>query len=284
MAMMLMRKLDIFMPPLTWVMRHSERVGERESLMQLQVNPNSEQLQRFILINFLYRAGATKSSRLSLSRLCLYEVWPLRRISQLSSKSKALVTVFILLFFSTSGSATTKVYRFVDQSGKVHFTDRPQHDGFVRLVETWKGWVEVKTNPNYTLNKRKFLPLIQSISEQHELPAHLISAVIHAESHYNPNSVSAKGAVGLMQLMPATAKQYGVYDRHNPTQNILGGVKYLRKLMTLFNEDLDLALAAYNAGENAVKRHGNQIPPYRETQRYIEKVRLLYAQYQQNLL
>ena len=99
---------------------------------------------------------------------------------------------------------------------------------------------------------------------------------LESESAYQPDAVSHKGAVGLMQLMPGTAERYGVSDRHDPVQNLSGGTRYLRDLLEMFDNDLQLALAAYNAGENAVIRYGNKIPPYNETQGYVRKVIRFY--------
>jgi len=106
----------------------------------------------------------------------------------------------------------------------------------------------------------------------------LIEAVIQAESAFDPHAVSHKGAVGLMQLMPATAARYGVSDRRDPIQNIIGGARYLRDLLDEFR-DIPLALAAYNAGENAVRRYGNSVPPYRETQTYVHRVQTFYQRF-----
>ncbi|EIJ42827.1 soluble lytic murein transglycosylase-like protein [Beggiatoa alba B18LD] len=107
----------------------------------------------------------------------------------------------------------------------------------------------------------------------------LLHAVIKVESNYNAMAVSPKGATGLMQLMPNTASRFGVLDSTNPQENIQGGSKYLRYLLDLFNNDLSLALAAYNAGEGAVMKYGNTIPPYPETQNYVIKVTDLYHQF-----
>ena len=100
--------------------------------------------------------------------------------------------------------------------------------------------------------------------------------MVRAESAYRSDAVSSKGAVGLMQLMPGTAERYGVTDRRDPAQNLRGGTEYLRDLLQMFDNDLQLALAAYNAGENAVIKYGNQIPPYNETQNYVRKVIRFY--------
>jgi len=102
--------------------------------------------------------------------------------------------------------------------------------------------------------------------------SNLIHAVIKAESNYNPKAVSPKGAIGMMQLMPATAKVYGAANPYDPVQNIAAGARYLSYLMTLFRNDLHLVLAAYNAGEGTVSRYGNKMPPFPETITYVRKV------------
>jgi len=117
-----------------------------------------------------------------------------------------------------------------------------------------------------------FAEMIREASLRYGVDADLIEAVMATESAFNPFAVSRAGAVGLMQLMPATAKRYGVTDIFNPRENVLGGVRYLSYLLKLFDGDLSLSLAAYNAGENAVLRHGG-IPPYKETRTYVRKVR-----------
>ena len=115
-------------------------------------------------------------------------------------------------------------------------------------------------------------------SQETQVEPALIHAVISVESAYNPAARSHAGAVGLMQLMPQTAKRYGVTDRLDPAQNIKGGARYLRDLKAMFNDNLHLVLAAYNAGEEAVMKYGRKIPPYRETQNYVKKITRLYRQ------
>lgn len=198
--------------------------------------------------------------------------------------AKSTLLLFAVLLFSNASiansfSTTTKLYKHVDRDGHVRYTDRPQHDGYVEIELSLKGWKAPTGYSNYKANRVKYKPLVASASERHGLPQWLIAAVIHAESLYNPQAVSSAGAVGLMQLMPGTAQRYGVYNRQNPEQNVEAGVSYLRDLLLMFDNNLDLALAAYNAGENAVKKYGNRIPPYKETQNYVRKVKALSLSY-----
>jgi soluble lytic murein transglycosylase-like protein len=118
---------------------------------------------------------------------------------------------------------------------------------------------------------------VERIAAEHSLPAQLIHSVIKVESNYNPHAVSSKGALGLMQLIPSTARRFGVSDAFNPIQNIQGGAKYLRYLLDLFDNSYPLALAAYNAGEGAVVQYGG-IPPFAETQNYVVLVRKAWEQ------
>jgi soluble lytic murein transglycosylase-like protein len=113
---------------------------------------------------------------------------------------------------------------------------------------------------------------VERIAYEQSLPPQLIHSVIKVESNYNPYAISNKGARGLMQLIPDTARRFGVNDAFNPVENIQGGAKYLRYLLDLYHGDYPLALAAYNAGEDAVARYGG-IPPYAETQNYVIQVR-----------
>ena len=120
--------------------------------------------------------------------------------------------------------------------------------------------------PSVTVNE-----LVANIARQHDVEPSLVDSVIRVESNYNPNAVSPKGAMGLMQLIPSTARRFGVNDTFHPQQNIEGGVRYLKYLMQLYNGDERLALAAYNAGEGAVAKYKG-IPPYPETQNYVYQV------------
>ncbi|MCU1233217.1 MAG: Lytic transglycosylase, catalytic [Candidatus Solibacter sp.] len=126
--------------------------------------------------------------------------------------------------------------------------------------------------PEQTAYPTGIAEAVERIAAEHSLPAQLIHSVIKVESNYNPHALSNKGAQGLMQLIPSTARRFGVSDAFNPIQNIQGGAKYLRYLLDMFDGSYPLALAAYNAGEAAVTRYGG-IPPYAETQNYVVLVR-----------
>lgn len=178
--------------------------------------------------------------------------------------------------------AAADIYKYVDKHGRVTLTDVAKNSQYKRLVKTWKGWEESKSRialHNLDKNRKKFTTTIDFYARQNRLPSSLLHAVITAESAYDPDAVSKAGAVGLMQLMPETARRYGVRNRTNPAENVSGGTRYLRDLLQMFNNNLALALAAYNAGENAVVKHGHQVPPYNETRNYVKKVVALYQQY-----
>lgn len=191
----------------------------------------------------------------------------------------------IILMIGVSSSALADIYKYVDQYGRVTLTDRPKNDKFKRLVKTWKGWEEAKSQialNDFAKNKKKYSSTINYYADRYQLPQSLLHAVVTAESAYDANAISRAGAVGLMQLMPETAKRYGVSNRRNPADNLNGGTRYLRDLLQRFDNNLILALAAYNAGEGAVKKYGNKVPPYKETRNYINKVISYYKKYRKS--
>ncbi|MCP3672694.1 MAG: lytic transglycosylase domain-containing protein [Gammaproteobacteria bacterium] len=132
-------------------------------------------------------------------------------------------------------------------------------------------------------NRALYSDMIDDVARKSRLYPELLHAVVKAESAYDPNAVSRAGAVGLMQLMPQTASRFGVADRRDPKSNLEGGARYLRKLITNYNNNIKLALAAYNAGETAVEKYGNEIPPYPETQNYVKKVLAFFKQNRKQL-
>jgi soluble lytic murein transglycosylase-like protein len=183
--------------------------------------------------------------------------------------------------------ALADIYMFKDEKGVVHFTNIPANDKRYRLVrkeETTSAYTRAAGMPQYVMPTaeliRRYTPLIETASRNHGVETALVHAVITAESGYNPSAVSRAGARGIMQLMPDTARRYGVQNIMDPAENIHGGVKYLRELLTMFNGNKELAVAAYNAGENAVIRAGNRVPPYAETTHYVPKVLGLYRKFQ----
>jgi len=178
------------------------------------------------------------------------------------------------------------IYTYKDSSGKFYFTDTKM-DASYRLLSVFRPLLTQQSNRNYSYklyqrNKMSFLPLIRSVSEQYQVDANLIHAIVDVESAFNPRAVSKVGATGLMQLMPKTAEGLGVKDSFNPEQNIQGGAMFISQLMGKFKNNKRLALAAYNAGETAVRKAGNKIPNYPETQRYVEKVLAKYNTLNQN--
>ena len=177
-------------------------------------------------------------------------------------------------------SSAAEVYKYVDSQGRVHLTDRPAHDGYQLVQKAGKKLRISRINfQDKDANRKRFASKIAEVASRYQVPEALLHAVITIESAYDPNAISRAGAVGLMQLMPATAKRYGVANRRNPSANLTGGTRYLKDLLLRFDSNLELALAGYNAGENAVEKFGNRIPPYDETRNYVRKVLQLYSQH-----
>ena len=177
-------------------------------------------------------------------------------------------------------TASADVYKYRDARGHIHLTDKPMRG--MTLVKRYSFStgrpIASSGNALAAMNERKkrLSPLIERAALANGLRPALVHAVVRAESAYRSDALSSKGALGLMQLMPGTAERYGVTDRGDPADNLQGGTAYLRDLLKMFDQDLQLALAAYNAGENAVIRYGKKIPPYPETQNYVRKVIRFY--------
>jgi hypothetical protein len=189
-----------------------------------------------------------------------------RRLTAASAVAAALL----------AGEAQAQIYTRRNDKGVLEATNAPDASDY-RLTYPGKGdlihsraW---RLRPRYS---GEFDHHITDAAARHGVNVDLVRAVIQVESSYDHLAVSTKGARGLMQLMPDTARRFGVGDSFDPRQNVYGGVRYLRFLLDLFSGNVTLAAAAYNAGENAVLRYGG-IPPYRETQGYVEKVRALYG-------
>jgi hypothetical protein len=188
-------------------------------------------------------------------------------------------TYFLMLVLTFCTNLYAKPYHItININGEELYSDE---NGFpansstsIKIKQKSSGASALRRRGNYNLgtDKRKYADLIAKAADKHQVDAKLVHAVVQAESAYNATAISSAGAVGLMQLMPGTAKRFGVADRRDPYQNIDGGTRYLKHLLQLFNSDLNLAVAAYNAGENAVIKNNNAIPRYTETRHYVKEV------------
>ena len=194
-----------------------------------------------------------------------------------------------LALISCTALTWADLYGYVDGDGRAHLSTQ-------QLDERYKLFQRSAVKPNDTkktvvavLGKYPKIPektlklynkQIQQIAKKYQIDAALVHAVILAESQYDAGAVSPTGASGLMQLMPDTVERYKVADVFDPKENIRAGAQYLRDLLKLFDNDLELAIAAYNAGEGAVIRSGRRIPPFPETVAYVPKVMSYYRQYQ----
>lgn len=179
-------------------------------------------------------------------------------------KITSITAVFLIFGIVCGVSAQAGIYRYVDEQGRVHFTNVPTSNKF-RFYSN--------EGDKYRLDS-----LIDHCAKKYKLDSALIKAVIKVESDFNPTVVSRKGAQGLMQLMPETAREVGVSNPFDPTQSVHGGALYLRRMLDSFNLNLDYALAAYNAGPNAVRKYGG-IPPYEETLNYVKRVKYYLDHY-----
>ena len=205
---------------------------------------------------------------------------------------KILLRTLVLLFLFGCGLerlAVAGVYAYTAADGSVKLSNVPVDNRYQVLIaeqaEIAPAAPVVAVPKPQPMHAKKALynRIIDDAARSNGLDSALLHAVISVESRYDPKIVSRAGAVGLMQLMPETARRYGVTDSYDAVQNLHGGAKYLRDLLRLFNNDVSLALAAYNAGENAVIKNGNSIPPNRETTTYVPKVMGYYRKYRKDL-
>jgi soluble lytic murein transglycosylase-like protein len=186
---------------------------------------------------------------------------------------KAHLLISLLVFFIFLGCADwsfADFYRKYDADGTVIFTNIPTTSGFTMIFDEYED--EYVTYDQYYYSTDIYDSIVNNASLIYGVDPALIKAVIKTESNFDPYAVSNKGACGLMQLIPGTATRFGVSDVFDPKANIYGGTQYLGWLTTYFKGDLELVLAAYNAGEHAVEKYNNQIPPYKETINYVKKV------------
>ncbi|MBI5192503.1 MAG: lytic transglycosylase domain-containing protein [Nitrospirae bacterium] len=178
-------------------------------------------------------------------------------------------------------SVKAEIYTYEDENGTVHFSNVPTDPQYKMIIppkieKRVPSYLSLKSDNG--IKKSEFNKLIETKSYKYGLDPALVKAVIAVESDFNPNAISEKGARGLMQLMPMTANELGVFDSFNPDANVDGGTKYLRYLLDYFSWDVDLALAAYHAGIMRVIQNTG-VPPIPATHQYIGKVKTTYRKY-----
>ena len=187
----------------------------------------------------------------------------------------------ILLLIFVSPAAVAEIYAFVDADGVTHFSNVPADSRYeVVLGGGEDGTADPPIHPTVLALSVRYDAIIHEAAAGSELDPDLLRAVIVVESGFDPDATSSAGARGLMQLMPETARSYGVSDVFDPRQNVLAGAAHLRYLIDRYGDDYELALAAYNAGEHAVEKYGGRIPPYSETRAYVPKVLGLFDRLQ----
>lgn len=186
---------------------------------------------------------------------------------------KAWLVIFIVMMWAIPVSAD--IYKYEDENGVLHLTNVPSNPRakYVRILR------EKRVHFPKAIDVVQYDNIITKAAGKFNLDVALIKAVIKAESNFNHKAVSPAGAKGLMQLMPQTANALNVDDVFHPENNIEGGARYLRYLLNLYQGNLTLALAAYNAGEGAVAKYNYNVPPYRETQTYVKRVLAYYDAY-----
>jgi soluble lytic murein transglycosylase-like protein len=174
------------------------------------------------------------------------------------------------------------IYAYTDRSGTTHFTDHPDNSHYKLILHTpveaaTAQSADAKRASAWLARSAEYDAAISRAAGDAKVRPELVRAVIVVESGFNPRAISRRGAVGLMQLLPTTARRYGAFNAFDPEQNIFAGAHYLADLIARYgSEKLELVLAAYNAGEDAVEKYGRRIPPYKETQAYVPNVLRMY--------
>lgn len=177
-----------------------------------------------------------------------------------------------LLGAALAAPGWTEIYTYVDENGVLHFSNAPTSNRYQYAGP------EIEDTIAYYRSPAMFDHYIRDAASLHGLDFALVKAVVQVESNFNPNAVSDAGAIGLMQIMPANLSAFRLHDPYDPRANIMAGTRYLKSLLKKFNENLELSLAAYNAGPATVERY-NGIPPYPETRKYVKRVMAYYARF-----
>jgi soluble lytic murein transglycosylase-like protein len=197
--------------------------------------------------------------------------------------NSAAAVLLAACLFACSGQTLADIYGFVDESGMVHLSDAPRDPRYYLFKKEPRPGADdfvagapvltpQRTNYVNLAQRKQYTPLVSAVAKEFQLEPALLHALITVESGYNPKARSPKGAIGLTQLMPGTAQRYKVTNIWDAGENLRGGARYLRDLLAIFDNNVSLALAAYNAGEDAVTQYGNTIPPYAETRNYVPRV------------
>lgn len=195
-------------------------------------------------------------------------------LSRIMSSGGGALLLFVLTTIATP-CAQADIYLYVDRNGVLHFTNTPTSSQYkVYMSETPKYRKSVYSNASYD-------DVIAEAAKRNDISSPLLKALIHVESYFNPKAVSKKGALGLMQIMPENLALLDIDDPFDPWENIMGGARYLKSMIERFSGQLHLALAAYNAGPTAVEKY-NDIPPYPETQNYVQKVMKAFRIYRKS--
>jgi soluble lytic murein transglycosylase-like protein len=187
-----------------------------------------------------------------------------------------------------ASAARADIFAYTDDAGVVHYSnvpDSPRYQLMVRTPMADEGRkVDQKITAGWLARAADYDDAIEGAARESTIHPALVRAVIVVESGFNPRAISRKGAMGLMQLLPSTARRYGAFNALDPVQNIYAGVRCLAALLVRYDSNVELALAAYNAGEAAVERYGRRIPPYRETRKYVPSVLAVYRALRANTL
>lgn len=191
--------------------------------------------------------------------------------------SKLFFTL-VLLALASAASASSKIYYYMDEQGVRHYTDAPDNNRYRLIVLSPQDRTASGDRYDARLLARatQYDAIIENAAKAAAVEANLVRAVIVVESGFNVRAMSKRGAMGLMQLMPATAARFGISNSFDAQQNITAGARYLKFLLDRFHQNMTLALAAYNAGEEAVDRNGGQVPPFAETMAYVPRVMKIF--------